>query len=72
MDELDRIRTLVKNRDELGTIDASDLRPKAKFMAQMLWISRNFLRELPTEPGPLQNWSIHDIILATRDFMEHR
>jgi hypothetical protein len=72
MDELDKIQALVKNKDEQDAIDKSDLTPKAKFMAQMLWIGRNFLRELPTESGPLQNWSIDDIILATRHFMEAR
>jgi 'Paired box' domain len=56
----------------LNAIEKSDLTPKAKLMAQMLWISRNFLRELPAEPGPLQKWSVEDIILATRHFMEDR
>jgi hypothetical protein len=70
MDELDKIQALVKNRGERDAIDKSDLTPKAKFMARMLWIARNFLRELPTEPGPLQNWSIDDVIVATRHFIE--
>ncbi len=67
--EEDKLRALAENGDGLNAIEKSDLTPKAKLMAQILWMSRNFLRELPTEPGPLQNWSVEDIILATRHFM---
>ncbi len=70
MTQEDKLRSLAKSGDGLNAIEKSDLTPKAKLMAQMLWISRNFLRELPTEPGPLQKWSVEDIILATRHFME--
>jgi len=72
MTQEEKLRALAENDDGLNAIDNSDLTPKAKFMAQMLWIARNFLRELPTEPGPLQKWSVDDIILATRHFMEDR
>ncbi len=72
MTQEDKIRSLAKRGDGLNAIEKSDLTPKAKLMAQMLWISRNFLRELPTEPGPLQKWSVEDIILAPRHFMEDR